>query len=119
MRVRMLLVASVAGMSSSAVALAGSTTTGPGQHATFFVQITDTGIVVDNQAREARGTIVTFAAINEGKKPHNFTMLGKKTPILKAGGRAHFTVTLLTRGNFPYRSTVDKGRFFHGLFTVY
>ena len=35
-------------------------------------------------------------------------------------GKAKFTVTLLTRGNFPYESTVDRNnKAFRGLFTVY
>jgi hypothetical protein len=47
-------------------------------------------------------------------------VLGKKTKVLKPGGRGQFTVSLLTRGNFPYESTLDKrNKAFHGLFTVY
>jgi hypothetical protein len=100
-------------------ALAARTTTGPGQNVVILVELTDKGIIVGYQATMARGAIATFAAINDGKRPHDFALFGKRTPVLKPGARGKFTVSLLTRGNFPYESTVDrKNKAFHGLFTV-
>lgn len=94
-------------------------TTSPGQHALIYVRITDKGLTVYDNGTMVRGVIATFEAVNVGKKPHNFVLLGKKTPVIKPGHRARFTVTLLTRGNFPYKSTVNaRGKFFRGFFTV-
>ena len=77
-----------------------------------------TQIIVQNT--EARGVVVTFGVLNLGKKPHNFAIFGKKTPILKPRvGRAVLTVTLFTRGKFAYASTIDKGSKLRGTFQVY
>jgi hypothetical protein len=115
---RVLLVAVAAAMTLSAGALGGSTTTAPGYHAFLWVKITDTEISVQNT--EARGVVVTFGVLNLGKKPHNFAIFGKKTPILKPRvGRAEITVTLFTRGKFAYGSTIDKGSKLRGTFQVY
>ena len=66
----------------------------------------------------ARSTII-FLISNRGKKLHNFTVLGKKTPLIKPKHTARLVVNLLSRGAFPYRSTVDKGPRFRGHFIVY
>jgi hypothetical protein len=101
-------------------ALASSRTTAPGQHAIVGVTITDKAITVLGNSQEARGVIATFLANNLGKKPHNFTIFGKKTKTIMPGHQARFTVTLTFRGQFPYRSTLDKGKkAFRGIFTVY
>lgn len=110
----------VAGLAVSAPALGSSATTAPGQHALIGVTITDKSITVLGNAQEARGVIATFLANNLGKKPHNFTVLGKKTKTILPGHQARFTVTLTYRGSYPYRSTLDKGKkAFQGVFTVY
>ena len=82
------------------------------------MRISDKGISFD-RTEEVRGVIVTFEAVNTGKKSHNFSFLGKKTPLLKPGGKASFTVGLPRRGAFAYGSTVDKAKGFHGSFIVY
>jgi hypothetical protein len=109
-----------AALAVAAPALAGSRTTAPGQHAIVGVTITDKSITVLGNSQEARGVIATFLANNLGKKPHNFTIFGKKTKTIMPGHQARFTVTLTYRGQFPYRSTLDKGKkAFQGFFTVY
>jgi len=65
-----------------------------------------------------RGDYLSINVRNIGKKAHNFTILGKKTPLIKPGKTAHLFVTAVQRGNFPYRSTVDRGAKFRGLMTV-
>jgi hypothetical protein len=119
MKVRSLALAAVAALTFSAASVAAPATTGPGQHVNILVKLTDKGLFVYDQATMARGAIVTFQAFNIGKKPHNFTLLGKKTRTIKPGKWGHFTVTLLTRGRFPCGSTLDKGPGFHGFFVVY
>jgi hypothetical protein len=109
-----------AGLAVSAPALGSSATTAPGQHALIGVTITDKAITVLGNAQEARGVIATFIANNLGKKPHNFVLFGKKTKTLLPGHQARFTVTLTVRGEYPYKSTLDKGKKgFSGVFTVY
>jgi hypothetical protein len=94
-------------------------TTAPGQKTVIRVTLTDKGIAIQYNGQEARGVIVSFQAVNDGKKPHSFTLFGHKTPVLKPGKKASFTVTLVHRGLFPYRSTVDTGKAFRGNFIVY
>ena len=115
-----MLVAALGGALTMASSASGHpVTTGPGFASSIYVVLTDTGIKVYNQDEEQRGVIVTFGVINLGKKPHNFALLGKKTPIIKPHGRARLVITLLDRGNFIYRSTIDKGAAFRGIFRVY
>jgi hypothetical protein len=115
----MILVSAAAIAIPTGAALAARDTTAPGEHAVIFVRITDKGLTVFDGSTMPRGVVATFMAINDGKKPHNFLLLGKKTPVIKPGHRAKFTVTLLHRGNFPFKSTVNaKGKFFRGYFTV-
>jgi hypothetical protein len=110
----------VVGLVASVPALGSSSTTAPGEHATVGVTITDKSITVLGNSQEARGVIATFLANNFGKKPHNFTIFGKKTKTILPGHQARFTVTLTYRGEFPYKSTLDKGKkAFSGVFTVY
>jgi hypothetical protein len=110
----------VAALAVSVPALGSSRTTAPGQHAFVGVTITDKSITVLGNSQEARGVIATFLANNLGKKPHNFTVFGKKTKVIQPGKQARFTVTLTYRGRFPYKSTLDQGKKgFAGFFTVY
>jgi hypothetical protein len=113
------VVAVLASFAASAPALGSTSTTAPGEHATIGVTITDKSITVLGNDQEARGVIATFLANNFGKKPHNFTIFGKKTKKILPGHTARFTVTLQLRGRYPYRSTLDNGKGFHGFFTVY
>lgn len=109
----------LAALAFSGASVASPKTTGAGQRATILVTLTDKALFVYDQAQMARGAIVTFQAYNAGKKPHNFSLLGKKTANIKPKHWGHFTVTLLTRGRFPCGSTIDHGPGFHGYFTVY
>jgi plastocyanin len=108
----------VAALAFAGSSLAGSRTTKPGEHTIVGVRITDTRIVVYPQAHEVRGVVATFTIENKGKKPHNFTLLGQKTPKILPGRSAVFSVTLLKRGKYLYRSTLDTGAGFRGYFTV-
>ena len=100
-------------------ALAAETTTAPGQRTTIYVQITDSHLIFFNGNTLPRGVIVTFEAINQGKQTHNFSIFGRSTPVLKPGTRAKLTVTLVKRGLFGYKCTINAhGKLFHGLFAV-
>jgi hypothetical protein len=87
--------------------------------AVIHVVVSDKGISVAYHAEEARGVIAEFEIVNKGHRTHSFSLLGKTTGHLKPGEKAAFRVTLLHRGVFTYRSTVDSGAAFHGNFIVY
>jgi hypothetical protein len=129
---RSLLAIGAAAVLALAVVPAAMSTTDPGKDLIVYVNITDKGIKLATflhgslagqnnlfVAQPARGQTATFEVHNLGKKIHSFKVFGKQTPKLKPGGRAHFTVALLTRGRFTYDSPVDKGKArFRGVFNV-
>src|SRR3954471_24842777 len=115
---RMLAAALVAAGALASVAAAAPQTTSPGGHALIGVRITDRSINVFDGARMARGVLTTFFVANAGKRVHDFSFLGKKTPPIRPGQSRKLTVMLLARGAFVYRSTFDKGARFRGLFIV-
>jgi hypothetical protein len=116
------------------ISVAGSRTTAPSTSATVVVLLRDTGIEIaayaETQSANAatlgmmrgaipRGDVLHFNVINRGKKLHNFVVFGRKTKVLKPGQRAKFQVMATTRGNFPYRSTLDKGKAFRGFVSIF
>jgi uncharacterized cupredoxin-like copper-binding protein len=52
-----------------------------------------------------RGT-VTFLVVNEGMRAHDFTIAGRKTPIIGAGGSAKLTVNLTKAKGYVYFCTI-------------
>lgn len=48
---------------------------------------------------------VTFTVVNKGKLPHDFSISGKKTPLIMPGKSAKLTVTL-KKGKDAYKCTV-------------
>jgi hypothetical protein len=131
MKLRALLVATAAALTFSAVALATAKTTEPSKYILVSVVIRDDGITIGSwlgtkhhgdmtplAGPVPRGDYLSFQVLNIGKKVHNFTAFGKKTGPIKPGGKAHLFTAALVRGNFPYKSTVDKGKAFRGVFTV-
>lgn len=106
-----------------AAAAPATATTQPSQAILVNVHITDKGIrtamfhtsgprSTDYWAAfyATRGEIAYFVVRNMGKKPHDFTVLGKKTKTIRPGGAARFHVVLNRRGSFPFHSTLDKGK---------
>jgi hypothetical protein len=129
-----LIVAIAAAAALSGAALGAAQTTAPSKRVTVLVQITDKGLKftkflgnADAAAAELelmpgpvpRGDYIAINVLNMGKKVHNFTILGKKTPWIKPGRTAHLFVTAVNRGSFTYRSTLDKGPAFRGQLTVF
>ena len=131
---------SVALVSASAVR-ANVETTAPSNKVTVLVVIDDKGIRVNSfvqlgnetpgkdeenepssmqalQGAVPRGDLLTFNVFNRGKKVHDFTIFGKKTPPIRPGRKAHFSAQAVVRGSFAYRSTLDKSRAFRGYFKV-
>jgi hypothetical protein len=128
----------VVAMTLSAVSLAGPKTTAPSKKVTVLVLINDNGMTVSTFAGVLgldgkpepgaftafdgpvpRGNYLSFNVFNRGKKVHNFTIFGKKTPPIMPGHKAHLFSTALTRGKFLYQSTLDKSRPFRGYLIVH
>jgi hypothetical protein len=105
-------------------------TTQPGSTLRVNVTLSDKGIryrmfqllesgLVPARGGALRGEVAIFTVRNTGGRPHDFAVLGKKTPTLRRGGKSVFSIVLLRRGSFPYESTLDKGNSgFRGLFVV-
>jgi uncharacterized cupredoxin-like copper-binding protein len=56
-------------------------------------------------AKSVKAGKVTFKVTNKGKIPHDFSIAGKKTALLKPGKSATLTVTL-KKGSSAYKCTV-------------
>jgi hypothetical protein len=121
MKLRALLVATAAALTFSAVAFGTAKTTEPSKYILVSVVIRDDGITIGSwlgtkhhgdmtplAGPVPRGDYLSFQVLN----------IGKKTGPIKPGGKAHLFTAALVRGNFPYKSTVDKGKAFRGVFTV-
>jgi hypothetical protein len=129
-RLSIVSVLCLAVLGASVLAGLASATTNPGGVFRVYVTLTDKGIqtklfqqtygqggLVPTRAA-ARGNVAVFQVSNMGKKPHNFEVLGFKTPTLRAGKKYSFSLQLLRRGGFQYESTLDKGKAFRGVFDV-
>src|SRR5439155_15109811 len=119
-KIRFLLLAAVAALAFSAASPAAPQTTGPTKKVVVLVLIDDRGISVSNwvqletdsnggagsaplQAMHGpvpRGDYLSFNVFNRGKKVHDFTILGNRTPPVKPGGTAHLFTGADTLGNF-------------------
>src|SRR5438093_9785194 len=116
MTARALLVVLVAALSISPLSFGSLRTTAPSRTVTVRVVITDKGIklsmfndrtfggsVIHDVMRWAtvpRGDYLRFTIVNSGKRVHNFTIFGRKTPALRPSQRAHFNLVAVARGSF-------------------
>jgi hypothetical protein len=132
--VRALVLTTAASLTFVSVSLAGPKTTVPTKTVLVSVVIKDTGIILSAYRYTElgngqygydplpgplpRGDYLKFLVLNLGKKTHNFTIFGKKTPPLKTGRKAHFNKLALVRGTFRYRSTLDRGKAFRGTLII-
>ncbi|MBV8080574.1 MAG: hypothetical protein JO186_09410 [Actinobacteria bacterium] len=127
----------VAALAAAAVAafpagsLARTATTQPSKFLTITVVESDKNVrlgiyastathdgLIEVGANIPRGDYISINVINVGKKPHDFKIFGHQTKVLKPGGKAHLYVAALIRGTYPYGSTIDKGKSFHGFVNV-
>ena len=125
-----ILVALTAALASPAGSFAAVSTTAPSKTISILVVISDKEIIVAPARGSTthngslgpapltgpipRGDYVSVDVLNTGKKVHNFTIFGKKTKAIKPGGKAHLFVDTIARGKYPWGSTLDKGKLFHG-----
>jgi hypothetical protein len=123
-RAAALVAASLTALLLPAALLASPKTTRPSKKITLAVIIYDTKISVQTFSQLGsgptatlnpvagpipRGDFVSINIYNAGKKVHDFSIFGKKTKPIKPKGKAHIFLSANVRGNFVYKSTLDKG----------
>jgi len=129
-KVRIFVLAVFVALAFSASSVA---TTGPGSRLMVYFNIHDTKLVkamytlsdykggseayLTDDIEVTRGEIAKFTIWNQGTKPARFTVMGRKTPLIKPGKKSYFIVPLVRRGAFPYVATGKKS--FKGVFNVY
>jgi len=128
-----LFLALVAVVTMPVGSLAASKTTAPSKYVLVSVVISDKGMIVRSYATTStnkfaqdltvisvvpRGDYLSFNVLNLGKKRHDFAIFGKRTPVIKPGGKAHLFFAALVRGHYRYRSTLDAGKSFRGYIVV-
>jgi hypothetical protein len=115
------------------LAAAAPATTDPGQGKEYvFVKITDSKIVFTTESayccdgpKFTPGTprawaTLSFRVTNVGKKPHNFSLLGKSTKPIRPGATVNSKFyNFNLRGKFIYKSTVNPGPGLRGYWLVY
>ncbi len=57
--------------------------------------------------KSAKRGVVIFKVTNIGSVQHDFTIKGRRTKKLSHGQSATLRVTLLRKGHYPYKCTVD------------
>jgi len=58
-------------------------------------------------SKSAKRGIVVFKVKNIGAIPHDFSINGRKTPLLSHGKSNTLRVTFLRKGTYPYKCTVS------------
>lgn len=58
-------------------------------------------------SRAAMRGVVIFKVRNPATEPHNFSIKGQTTPLLRTGQSATLRVTFTRAGRYPYRDTFD------------
>jgi plastocyanin len=69
------------------------------------VKVTATEFKFALSPTSAKAGSVTFTLVNKGHIAHDFSIAGKKTPVIGPGKTAKLTVTLKA-GKYPYKCTV-------------
>jgi hypothetical protein len=58
-------------------------------------------------AKTAPRGIVIFKVTNPASQPHDFSIKGRTTPLLRTGQSTILRVTFLRKGRYPYKDTFD------------
>jgi hypothetical protein len=119
----------------SAPLFASRETTGPGSRLEIYVFISNqklslavyslsdyagnNEVYIESLQGIVRGDTALFIVRNKTKQSQDFSLLGKKTPPIKPGGEARFTVVLAHRGAFPYSSGPNGQKRLKGSLVVY
>jgi hypothetical protein len=65
-----------------------------------------------------RGSYLKFIVINRSNKVHQFTAFGKTTRKIPPGAKTTFNKYARTRGTFPYRDLLQRGKTYQGAFVI-
>jgi uncharacterized cupredoxin-like copper-binding protein len=71
------------------------------------VTVTEKEFKIILSAKSAKRGIVVFKVKNVGALPHDFSISGRKTKLLKHGQSDTLRVTFLRKGSYPYKCTVS------------
>jgi len=79
------------------------------QHAALLktVTVTEKEFKIVLSAKSAKRGLVVFKVKNVGALPHDFSISGRKTKLLKHGQSDTLRVTFLRKGTYPYKCTVS------------
>jgi uncharacterized cupredoxin-like copper-binding protein len=89
----------------AAFAVAGPVLAAPSHAQGTAVKVTATEFKFALSSTSAKAGSVTFTLVNKGHIAHDFSIAGKKTPVISPGKTAKLTVTLKA-GKYPYKCTV-------------
>lgn len=71
------------------------------------VTVTEKEFKIILSSKSAKRGIVVFKVKNVGALPHDFSINGRKTPLLSHGKSNTLRVTFLRKGTYPYKCTVS------------
>jgi uncharacterized cupredoxin-like copper-binding protein len=71
------------------------------------VSVTEKEFKIVLSSKSAKRGIVAFKVKNVGALPHDFSISGRKTKLLKHGQSDTLRVTFLRKGTYPYKCTVS------------
>ena len=95
------VLAVIVGVTTSSVLASGSKV----QKTTVKVTAMDT-LKFKLSKSSAPAGVVAFVVTNSGSLQHDFTIAGKKTPLLSKGKSSTLVVTLMKGKSYPYKCTV-------------
>jgi uncharacterized cupredoxin-like copper-binding protein len=101
--VKRIVIAGVLAVAAAGVLGAG-TASARQQTTTVGVKASEFKFVLTKQS-VPKGTVV-FKVTNVGHIAHDFSILGKKIPLLQPGKSASLTVKFAKAGRYPYKCTV-------------
>lgn len=106
MKRTLILLAACVAAGATFFAVAPFAGAGPAAQTATAVKVTAKEFKFVLSRRSAPHGVVVFTVVNKGTVKHDFKIAGKKTPILKRGGKATLRVRL-AKGRHPYICTVD------------
>jgi plastocyanin len=112
-----ILVSTAILIGAGVAATAALATTGPSPYTTVTVKILE-GKLVLNKLAVSHVTFVDFFVTNAGKVPHNFTIGGFSTHVLKPGQKQHLYVGFPVSGKYAYKSTLHATAKMAGIFHI-
>ena len=108
MFVAVLAAAAIGGLGATAQAAQGPAGVRVPQKAALVatVKVTAKDLSFTLSAKSAKRGVVIFKVTNAGALQHDFSIKGRKTPLLSHGKSNTLRITFARKGNYPYKCTV-------------